>query len=383
MSRLLLIVFSFFAAAAQGPRRIEYPAEKFSIAIPATWGEIEPAALNLMSLALPRVPNISDIKVRHGYTGSTAPPLFPWVAVLITDQPVDEAMFEKLDGPRRAYEEAIGVLQSSNGVVQQARLNGMSYDKTRHLLWNTTQSTVVSVGALRTLSGAYLTIGGTVQVHCYSREEDFARDQPVCREIIESVVLDPKVVLPARVETADYGGLVKLLEAGNLSVNFRTLRLACMKSPECEPRASKADLAEFNAASRANRYAKVVELGEKLLRRGFVNLEVRATLVAAYRALKDEPKAKFHLAVTQGLLRSILFSGDGKTKETAYEVISDREELSTLSARQLYHPGSESSTSQIEDGGHRYDCWEIWDPINKVVVYFNTDAFTAKSRAAD
>jgi hypothetical protein len=57
--------------------------------------------------------------------------------------------------------------------------------------------------------------------------------------------------------------------------------------------------------------------------------------VKAYEAIHDAAKSKFHLDVTAALLRSILLSGDGNTKETAYEVISDREEYSTLAAKGL------------------------------------------------
>ena len=382
MSRLLLGLFSL--ALMDSPRRIEYPAENFSISIPDTWHEIEPSTLAVMSAAVPRVPGLPEIKIRHGYTAQAAPPLFAWVAIIVTDAPADEAMFEKLDWTKQRFEDAIAQWQASGGTLQQGQLNSMWYDKTRRLLWSTTQSTHAGVGDLRTLSGAHLTTTGTIQVHCYSKAEDFARDQPVCREFIESVSLDPKVVIPPRLESGDYKTLVEQLEAGNTNVNFRSLRLACMKSPDCEPRATRADLAEFNAASRDNQYAKAAELGQRLIRRGFVNLEIHAALVIIYRALKDQAKAAFHMKVTDGLLRSILFSGDGNSPATAWEIISDREELSVLAARGIAS-GGEVSKSRIDEGGHHYERWEIWDPVNekKVIVFFNTDAFTAKSRVGE
>jgi hypothetical protein len=50
----------------------------------------------------------------------------------------------------------------------------------------------------------------------------------------------------------------------------------------------------------------------------------------AHRELREEERAGFHKAVVQGLLRSIMDSGDGKSTETAYIVISVHEEYVVL-----------------------------------------------------
>ena len=131
---------------------------------------------------------------------------------------------------------------------------------------------------------------------------------------------------------------------------------------------------------------RVIETAEHLISLGFVDIEAHATSVTAYREINDPVKAKFHLDVTTALLRSILASGDGKTIETAYEVIADREEYDSLSSLGLPYFGPGITFTKIEDGGHHYDKWEIKDPKTgqNVVVFFNTDAFSpAKSRASD
>ena len=79
--RLVLLLFSCLALATpQTTRRIDFPAEKFSIAIPESWREIDSATLAIMSAAIPRAPGIPEFKIRHGYTAQVAPPIFPWVA---------------------------------------------------------------------------------------------------------------------------------------------------------------------------------------------------------------------------------------------------------------------------------------------------------------
>lgn len=300
-------------------------------------------------------------------------------------------MFEKMDWAHRTVDELTKKWESAGGTLEQAQMNNMSYDKSRHLLWGISQSTFSGVGDLRTLSGAYLTKTGSIQVHCYSRASDFVKDQPMCKKIIESVAIEPKVAMavnPANspvldgLDGTDYQTLVRRVEAGDLTVDFRALRLACMKSTQCEPRATKADLAAINRAEGDHQVARVVEIAERLIRQGFVNIEAHADCVKAYDAIHDAAKSKFHKDVTAALLRSILFSGDGKTMETAFEVISDREEYSTLAAKGLPYLGSGVSLSAVEEGGHRYDRWEILDPKTgtTIVVFFNTDAFSSKSR---
>jgi hypothetical protein len=397
LSSLSLLSFVLVATAqsvTDSVRRVDYPQENFSLAVPATWTEIEPSVLAAAPAAIRQAaPNAPEIRIRHGFKASATPgPSYPWIALIITEDPIDEMMFENMEWAHRTVDELSKKWQSAGGTLERARMNNMSYDKSRHLLWGISQSTFSGVGDLSTLSGVYLTTTGTIQVHCYSKASDFIKDQPLCKEIIESVIIAPKIAIavsPATVPAGgglngtDYQTLVRRVEAGDLTIDFRALRLACMKSSQCEPRGTKADLGAMNQAARDHQLVKVVEIAERLIRQGFVNIEVHATCVKAYEELHESAKSKFHMDVTAALLRSILFSGDGRTKESAYEVISDREEYSTLVAKGLPYAAPGVSVSAIEEGGHRYDKWEVADPKTgqTVVIFFNTDAFSSKSRA--
>jgi hypothetical protein len=188
----------------------------------------------------------------------------------------------------------------------------------------------------------------------------------------------------AEQDDALYRALVQRVEAGDLTIDFRSLRMACVRSSLCEPRATKAGLAAMNRAVSDREYDKVVEIGERLIRSGFVNIEAHATSASANVELHDSVRDKFHLDVTTALIRSILSSGDGKTKESAFEVICDREEYVTLTALGQPYLGPEVSFSTVESGAHHYDRWDIWHPQTDqmVVFFFNTDAFSpTKSRA--
>jgi len=186
-------------------------------------------------------------------------------------------------------------------------------------------------------------------------------------------------------EDADavYRNLVQRVQSGDFTVDFRALRLACLKSTLCQPRGSKTDLALLNRAESANDYAGAIKIGERLINQGFVNVEVHATLVKIYQDMQEPEKSKFHLEVTTALLRSILESGDGKTTQTAYQVICDREEYDTLTSLGLRYFGPMVSQTAVHENGHTFDRFEITNSVDgrSRFIFFNIDAFSEKSRA--
>ena len=155
-----------------------------------------------------------------------------------------------------------------------------------------------------------------------------------------------------------------------------------MKSAKCEPRSTPEELVALRRAFDAGKIAEGAEIGEKLIRQGFVNAEVHADLVRAYESLHEPTKSQFHQEVVNGLRFSVLLSGDGTTKERALEVICDREEYLALVAKQLSYMGPGVSRTDLPEGGHTYEKWEVPDPksAGTIVVFFNVDAFSAKSR---
>jgi hypothetical protein len=174
-----------------------------------------------------------------------------------------------------------------------------------------------------------------------------------------------------------YRALVDAAKAGDSSVDYRLMRLACMKSSLCQPRSSKAELQALTDAEKDPR--KLVEIGERLLDEGFVNIEVHATLAAGYAKLGETKKADFHLSMVASMLQSIQKSGDGKTAATAYEVICNREEYGFLSFLHLPYTGDGVvSAKPVSEGRHKYSRWEVRDPKSGQVrvVFFNVDAFT-------
>jgi len=189
--------------------------------------------------------------------------------------------------------------------------------------------------------------------------------------------LTPSLMSGEDQNDATYKAMVERVKQGDFGVDFRALRLACMRASTCQPRSSPAELGRLDTPD----LRRMVEVGQGLLDRGFVNLEIHATLTGAYQRLGDTAKSQYHLKVTTEMMRSILNSGDGKTIQTAFEVITVREEYSVLSSKGLPYFGPQVRSLTVKEGSHSYTRWDIKDPKTgqPVVVFFNIDAFAAKS----
>jgi len=178
----------------------------------------------------------------------------------------------------------------------------------------------------------------------------------------------------AEPDDSSYRELVKRATSGDLSIDFRALRFACLKASSCDPTGDSKDMIAMRRAAHEKQYDKAVKTAEELIQKGFVNIEAHAICSEAYAALENHEKAKFHHEVTSALIRSILSTGDGKTKETAFEVVDVHEEYIVVSVLGLPRPASQAL---IHDKRHSYDLLEVAQPGTgqKIAIYFNIDAF--------
>jgi len=189
-----------------------------------------------------------------------------------------------------------------------------------------------------------------------------------------AVSIQPLAAGPADQGDSAYRELVAKASKGDLSIDFRALRIACLKASSCDPRGESKDMVSVRRAMQLKDYGKAAKLAEALIDHGFVNIEAQAACSQAYEAMNKAGKAKFHHNVTDLLIRSILGTGDGRTKETAFEVIGTFEEYIVMSVLGLPVLGSQSL---MPGKPHSYDVQERNDPKTgkTVSVYFNIDAF--------
>lgn len=175
-----------------------------------------------------------------------------------------------------------------------------------------------------------------------------------------------------------YGELLEKAKKGE-AVDFREMRLAFFETPEYNPMTGMFDYRALNAPLSQGDYAGAVKAAESVLEKNFVDLNAHMVAYIAHRETKNEEKAKYHRAIADGLLESIKATGDGKSPQTAFEVISISEEYAMFRALGV----RAVKQSLVQDNGHSYDAVVVVDPRTnqQTTYYFNVDKpFSAYGR---
>ena len=171
---------------------------------------------------------------------------------------------------------------------------------------------------------------------------------------------------------SEYGALLSRVKGGDLSIDFKQLRISWMESPERHAaKDTEKEEKSMLKAIQEKDYQKAIQNADVVLENEFVNLDAHRIEQIAYEELHKDEKSAFHKAVVQGLLRSIMDSGDGKSAKTAYVVISVHEEYIVLQVLGL-RPSQQSVSHQ---DGHSYDVLEArkQGSDQTVKLYFNVD----------
>jgi hypothetical protein len=191
----------------------------------------------------------------------------------------------------------------------------------------------------------------------------------LCFWALASVAAQQK---PAR----GYDVLLEQAKKADPKADFLKLRMAFTETASYKPygrdRETQQKLAEALAKKE---YARAIELGEMLLKTCYVDLDAHSALERAYTQLGKMEQAKLHRRVFDGLVQSILKSGDGKTTGTAYVVISTDEEYAVLGVLGI----RKSQQALLGDKDQKFDRIDGVDQKSKerVTVYFNvTKPFT-------
>ncbi len=173
-------------------------------------------------------------------------------------------------------------------------------------------------------------------------------------------------------EKVSYENLLARVKSQDVAVNFQELRLAYTETKEYSPYGgdSEARKAMF-AALKTEEYEKALASSEKILAANYLDINAHFGAYVANRELGHAERADYHKNVFQKLLKSISDSGDGKTVETAFIVISVDEEYALFNFMGLRPTAQEL----IEDKAHHYDKMTVTDPKNdqNVIYYFNID----------
>jgi hypothetical protein len=168
-----------------------------------------------------------------------------------------------------------------------------------------------------------------------------------------------------------YEALAERARNKDQTLDFRQLRFAYADSIAAKPDTAANKKAMMKALNDKD-FPSAIQNADTVLASNYVDMDAHFVEYVAHKELDESDPAGLHKFVLQGLLNSIVDSGDGKTPETAYVVIDVHEEYVML---RLAGIGLPKSQSYLRKDGHAYDAITYDDPQTKEEqkVYFNVD----------
>ncbi|HZT60642.1 MAG TPA: DUF4919 domain-containing protein [Pyrinomonadaceae bacterium] len=171
---------------------------------------------------------------------------------------------------------------------------------------------------------------------------------------------------------AAYDALLKRVKDGDKTVDFKELRMAYADSSHYSPYGGDGDAQKaMFAALNDEKWDEALKQSAKILEENYVDINAHVVADIANRSKGDTEKADFHNFVAKGLIHSITDSGDGKSTDKAFVVISTDEEYTLLNLLGLRPTGQ----ALIKEKGHSFDKLNAVDPKtnDKYEFYFNID----------
>ncbi|MCB0277694.1 MAG: DUF4919 domain-containing protein [Calditrichaeota bacterium] len=169
---------------------------------------------------------------------------------------------------------------------------------------------------------------------------------------------------------------------GGLSQDFFTLRMAYTKTGAYTPygETSRDSLNKAGALFEEKRFSEALTVLNNVLRENYVSISTHSYASYAWEMLGDSTRALFHLNMYQGLLNSIYDYGNGNSPQSAYIVISTREEYEFLNWFGLQF----KEQNLIAADEYSFDLMKAVDPETneQFDIYFNIQIpFTRLSNA--
>jgi hypothetical protein len=182
-----------------------------------------------------------------------------------------------------------------------------------------------------------------------------------------------------------FAELTKTAEAGD-TVDYSALRALYPYTEYWDPYGNRTDalVRQADAAAKGGDCAQAMPLLDQTLKYDFTIDSAHALRADCLKA-SDPRRAAIEDGIANGLVRSLMQSGDGNSEQTAYVVSTAREERDVLANRSI-----ELKTRETEirgANGHYYELLDgvsLKDGVTLRKVYFDVSAYVAGrlSRAA-
>jgi hypothetical protein len=131
--------------------------------------------------------------------------------------------------------------------------------------------------------------------------------------------------------------------------------MAFTKTPAYQPYGVYAEDKEIDAAIAAENWTRALELVIVLLEKNYVRIRSHINAFIVYDKKGEPERARYHRAFVDGLFRSIVTSGDGRSPETALVVINTEEEYAVIGLSGL-QPGGQALR---HEGGKSFDVMTV------------------------
>jgi hypothetical protein len=183
---------------------------------------------------------------------------------------------------------------------------------------------------------------------------------------------------------ADYADLTKRAADGDRSVDFTVLRASYPYTDQWDPFGNKtaALLDQAVAAAKGRDCSTALEKLEEILRLDFTIDAAHAVRSDCLAETGNGPASKIESAVADGLIRSLMNSGDGNEERTAYVVMTEREEMDVLANRRLVLKVRQTEIRGQD--GHFYDevqATSAQSGESVKTVYFDVSSFVVGRRS--
>jgi Domain of unknown function (DUF4919) len=185
----------------------------------------------------------------------------------------------------------------------------------------------------------------------------------------------PRAGTPAPAPTQPtYESLLEKARKGDPGLDFTALRMASAarlaKASAADPELRK----RMFEALHQDQWAAVIDIGDQVLAQNYLDIDAHMFVALAYEKNHQPEKAAPHRTMGNGLMKSILASGDGRSFKTAFVVISVEEEYSVLKHYRLHSDKQDLVTAD----GHSYDVLTAQtDKHEEATLYFNIDKVVA------
>jgi hypothetical protein len=184
-----------------------------------------------------------------------------------------------------------------------------------------------------------------------------------------------------------YADLSKRAAQGDQLVDFTVLRAAYPYTDQWDPYGNKttALLDQAAAAATGKDCVTAMDKLDEILKLDYTIDAAHALRSDCLAATGREPASRIESNIADGLIHSLMDSGDGNTEGSAYVVMTQREEMDVLANRHLV---VKLRQTQVRgDNGHLYDVVQGTSAADGAVVktvYFDVSSFVngRKSRMA-